>query len=178
MYCRHSIRLNGFDYSKSGYYFVTICTQNRDEIFGKIVGAGLVPAQNDEEMRMVLNDVGKMVDEIIFDYFYNKYFGLDIYQIMPNHIHLIMVIKNVLITKMATTRVAPTLGEIIGGLKSKTTNEYIKNVKLKNWEKFNKRLWQRNYYEHIIRNEKEYFKIKEYIRMNPKIWFRDRNKIV
>jgi hypothetical protein len=69
----------------------------------------------------------------------------------------------------AGTRPAPTaeLGTIIGELKSIITNEYIKNVKQNNWPKFNKRLFQRNYYERIIRNEKEYFIYKKYIKENP-----------
>lgn len=60
-----------------------------------------------------------------------------------------------------------TLGNIIQWFKTMTTNEYIKNIKTNNWPKFNKRLWQRNYYERIIRNEKEYLMIKKYIRDNP-----------
>ena len=61
-----------------------------------------------------------------------------------------------------------TLGLIVGELKSIITNEYIKNVKINDWPKFDKRLWQRNFYERIIRNEKEYLRIKEYIKNNPK----------
>ena len=106
---------------------------------------------------------------------------------MPDHIHMIIVIKNrfnknVLddnyvgdeIKTRAGTRPAPTLelnktlGTIIGELKSIITNEYIKNIKIINWPKFDKRLWQRNFYERIIRNEKEYLIYKKYIRDNPK----------
>jgi len=58
-----------------------------------------------------------------------------------------------------------------------TTNQYIKNVKNNNWPPFNKRLWQRNYYEHIIRNKTELNKIQEYIRLNPEMWEEDRNNM-
>ncbi|OIN83946.1 transposase IS200 like family protein [Francisella sp. TX07-6608] len=72
---------------------------------------------------------------------------------------------------MATTRVAPTtLSDIIGAFKSLTTNAYINGVKTKNWQPFDKRLWQRNYYEHIIRNEKSYNEIIKYIQLNPLKW--------
>jgi len=199
--------MDGFDYSKNGYYFVTMCCQNRKNIFGEIVvGAGLVPAQmiKNNIPQMILNNVGKLINEIILNYFNkNESIDLDEFIIMPDHIHMIVVIKNQFNDGMgdeinngmnnkinngveikmivgdeiktragttnnrATTRVAPTLGTIVGELKSLTTNEYIKNVKQNNWSRFNKRLWQRNYYERIIRNEKEYLIYKKYIKDNP-----------
>jgi len=61
-----------------------------------------------------------------------------------------------------------------GALKSIITDEYIKNVKCHNWKPFKNKLWQRNYYEHIIRNEKSYIKISEYIRSNPFNWMHDK----
>lgn len=64
----------------------------------------------------------------------------------------------------------PTLGNIIGTFKSITTNEYIRGVKIKKWPPFNHRIWQRNYYEHIIRNEKSLNKIRQYIIDNPPKW--------
>ncbi|MDD4410231.1 MAG: transposase [Candidatus Shapirobacteria bacterium] len=174
-YHRRSIRLDGFDYSNNRYYFVTVCCQNREKIFGEIgVGAGLVPALM--ENKMILNDVGIMVKKIILEYFNkNKLIFLDEFIIMSDHIHMIVVIKNKFINNdvndeintRAGTRPAPTLGMIMGEFKSIITNEYIKNIKENNWPRFNKRLWQRNYYERIIRNEKEYLMIKKYIKDNP-----------
>ncbi|MDD2225037.1 MAG: hypothetical protein PHP97_02655 [Candidatus Shapirobacteria bacterium] len=198
-YHRRSIRMDNFDYSKDGFYFVTVCCQNRKNIFGEIdVGAGLVPAQ------MIKNDIGKLINEIILEYFNkNELIELDEFIIMPDHIHMIVVIKKQFNNEMgnkinnemnnkinngveikmivgdeiktragttnnrATTRVAPTLGTIVGELKSLITNEYIKNIKQNNWPRFDKRLWQRNYYERIIRNEKEYLIYKKYIKDNP-----------
>ena len=64
----------------------------------------------------------------------------------------------------------PTLGEIIGPFKSMTTNEYIREVRKSNWPKFHKKLWQRNYYEHIIRDDEDYYQIAEYIETNPLKW--------
>ena len=176
-YHRRSIRLNGFDYSNNGYYFVTVCVQNRENLFGEINNG-----------QMILNEIGKNIEKIFFDYFKNKYFKMDEYILMQDHFHIIIMIDNKYDdvgagllpalnennervnnenNERATTRVAPTtnktLGKIIGELKSIITNEYIKNVKIKNWPRFDKRLWQRDYYERIIRNEKEYLKIKEYI---------------
>ena len=66
-----------------------------------------------------------------------------------------------------------TIGDIIGGFKSNVTVEYIRGVKSFDWHPFNNRLWQRNYYEHIIRNEESYYKIVDYIRNNPSNWNKD-----
>ena len=74
------------------------------------------------------------------------------------------------INDRAGTRPAPTLGEIIGAFKSMSTKEYINNVKINNWPRFNNRLWQRNFYEHIIRNDAELSRIRQYIVENPLQW--------
>jgi REP element-mobilizing transposase RayT len=74
----------------------------------------------------------------------------------------------------ATTRVAPTVGDVVGAFKSITTVEYIKGVNDDGWRPFEKRLWQRNYFEHIIRDEPEYLRIAEYIENNPIKWNEDR----
>jgi putative transposase len=74
----------------------------------------------------------------------------------------------------AGTRPAPKVGDVVGAFKSLTTNEYIKNVKQNNWQSFAGKLWQRDYYEHIIRNEESYLKIAEYIQNNPLKWQEDK----
>jgi hypothetical protein len=77
--------------------------------------------------------------------------------------------------KRATTRVAPTItvGGIIGAFQSIVTVEYIRGVKKHDWQPFNGKLWQRNYYEHIIRNEQSYKRISNYIIKNPENWKKD-----
>ncbi len=166
---RHSIRIKEYDYSKEGAYFITICTQNREKILSKInlignVGAGLVSAQN-----IQMTELGKMVckEYINLEKAFNNIILHD-YVIMPNHIHGIIEI-----CKRADTRPAPTLPDIICSYKSRTTLMYIKGVREGIYKPFNKRIWQRNYYEHIIRNEKEYLKIQEYIHNNPLNWKND-----
>lgn len=77
--------------------------------------------------------------------------------------------------KVARTKSRTRLGDIVGAFKSLTTNEYIRNTKILGWKTFNGRLWQRNYYEHIVRNEEDLGRIREYIETNPKVWHRDRN---
>ena len=68
----------------------------------------------------------------------------------------------------------PPLHAVVQWFKTMTTNEYIRGVKQKNWQQFNKKLWQRNYYEHIIRSEKSYLQISEYIRTNSMKWYEDK----
>jgi putative transposase len=116
----------------------------------------------------------------------NKYKNveLDEFTMMPNHLHGIIIVG-------ADLRVCPdnnqgehtgsplqkpvSLSRIVQWFKTMTTNEYIKGVRNSNWLSFNKRLWQRNYYEHIIRDENELNRIRKYIIENPLKWDLDRN---
>ncbi len=185
---RRSIRLKGYDYSQAGLYFITICCQNRDCFFGEIL--------NNE---MILNDAGKMVDDEwlkLRERFPN--IQLHEYIIMPNHFHAILEIveatpvvvsnddnaQNDNVVEKGHPRgvdptvnaMAKTLGDMVGAFQSITTVKYINGVKTKNWKQFNKKLWQRNYWEHIIRNEKSLHNISEYIINNPKNWTNDKLK--
>lgn len=161
---RRSIRLKGYDYSKSGAYFITIVTRNRACLFGKVVNG---------EIR--LNDAGRMVVtewEMIPERFPTV--ALDAFIVMPNHVHGIIVITNAAIVHDgATTRVAPTLGDVVGAFKSRVTVEYIRGVKTSGWTPFHRDLWQRNYYEHIIRNKDALNRIRKYITDNPARWLFD-----
>lgn len=186
---RKSIRLKGYDYSRKGLYFVTICCKNRAYLFGKI-----------ESGKMFLNDAGKMIEKWYFE-LENKFPDIKCHemQVMPNHIHFI--IENFGANVGANLRVRPDdigqthrsapstapsnekqiFGEHIGSplhrviqwFKTMTTNEYIRGVKNLGWEPFEKKLWQRNYWEHIIRDEKSYQIISNYIINNPSKWKED-----
>ncbi len=181
---RRSIRLKGYDYSKEGMYYITICTENRESLFGEIV--------ND---KMILNIAGKMVERWYLE-LKNKYSNLrcGVNIIMPNHFHCIIEIAGADIAVGADLCVCLELPgnaeytehagikgrhaglplpRIIQWFKTMTTNEYIKMVKQNILPPFHKRIWQRNYYEHIIRNEDEYYRIAEYIQNNPTLWRND-----
>ena len=208
---RHSIRLKGYDYSKEGLYFITICTQNMEHIFGEIIDG-----------KMILNNAGKMINKIYNEL--EKIFPnikLHEYIIMPNHFHCIIEIVVVgadsisarVLSDSISARVLSdlhnnsndkpktrgdmesetrgdiesktrgdiespptitTIPNIIQSFKRYTTIEYIKMVKQNILPPFDKRIWQRNYYEHIIRNEETYLKISNYIINNPLNWKEDR----
>ncbi len=185
---RRSIRLKGYDYSQTGTYFITICVKNRQCLFGEIVGAGAGPCACPE---MVLNDAGRMVQSV-WNEIPKYYFGVDIdaFQIMPNHVHGIIVLVG------AGPRagpdggqprgqpqgqprgVAPTTGlslpDVVHRFKTMTTKRYIDGVKQHGWPRFGGKLWQRNYYEHIIRNDTDLQRIREYIENNPTQWDLDK----
>ena len=171
---RRSIRLPEYDYSKAGMYFITICTQDRVCLLGKI-----------ESGKMVLNDAGCMVEAIwkeIPRYYCG--FGVQEHIIMPNHFHGIIEIvgadprvcpSGCSLGLGQTRGSAPTISDIVQRFKTMTTKKYIDGVKQNGWVSFNGKLWQRNYYEHIIRNTDELNRIREYIINNPLNWDSDKN---
>jgi putative transposase len=161
---RRSIRLKGFDYSRSGIYFVTICVQNRECLFGTI--AREADGENYRD-RVLLNDAGEMVSaEWVALPSRFPTITLDEFVVMPNHFHSIFHFP-------PTPSVNPTLGEVIAAFKSIVTNRYITGVKSQGWQAFHTRLWQRNYYEHIVRDDSSLQKIQQYIRDNPLTWQTD-----
>ncbi len=158
---------------------MTICTQDRTCLFGDVT-AGV----------MRLNDAGQMVTTL-WGAIATRFSGVEIDQfvVMPNHLHGILVLPDAeeAATKGATTRVAPTvgaplvgaparLGDVVGAFKSLATVGYIDGVKTNGWPGFRGRLWQRNYYEHIVRDETALNRLRRYIEENPARWeFDDEN---
>ena len=155
---RRSIRLPEYDYSCEGFYFVTICVNNHKPLFGKI---------NDGTMH--LNDAGHMVDK-----WYKKcaerFPDIQCMEsvVMPNHFHCIW--RN---TGISGEHTCSPLQQVVQWFKTMTTNEYIRGVKECGWQTFDLRLWQRNYYEHIIRNQQSYENVRCYIIENPVHWLED-----
>lgn len=150
---RQSIRRWNRDYSQSCLYFVTICVQDRRRILSEI-----------KDNQVVLSDIGSMVNDLLLQ-LQDRFIGLyvDRYVIMPDHIHVI-------IRTISNEEKITQLSQVIGALKSLTTNEYIKGVNDKRWPPYEKRFWQRNYHEHVIRCAKDYERIVEYIAQNPTRW--------
>lgn len=168
---RRSVRLKGYDYSQAGAYFVTIVTWQREFLFGSIVNG---------EMR--LNERGKIVDECwheIPNHFDNVELGAFI--VMPNHVHGIIVIverrgavtapddKNLGGETPPLRTFNPTLGQIVAYFKYQSTKEMNISANTGVVTTF----WQRNYYEHIIRDEKDLKNKSEYIQANPILWEQD-----
>lgn len=177
-----STRLEGFDYSSEGAYFITICAQDRLLVFES-------------------EEVGKMIEKW-WGRLEEKFEGAiaDESVVMPNHVHGIVFIGQGPTHRSAPTqefefdvgadprvrpdgarsthRATPTgevsLGRIVQWFKTMTTNEYIRCVKSEGWVPFPDRLWQRNYYDHIIRDEEDLNRARRYIQNNPARWHLDR----
>jgi REP element-mobilizing transposase RayT len=169
---RKSIRLGGYDYSGEGMYFVTICTQDRKCLFGKIMNGS-----------MTLNNIGIVVKDVWMA-LPKRFSNINMVEItvMPNHIHGLITVgaplagarinDNRVDNFRATARVAPThIGNIIGAYKSLVYDLCLKTEIPRN--NFLGKLWQRNYYEHIVRDEKDLERIREYIENNPSNWSED-----
>jgi len=160
--------LKGYDYSQSGTYFVTICAKDRELYFEKYRGLQEIVRQQWEELPQRFPDL--TLDEFI---------------IMPNHIHGIIIVGAGLapaLSYRATARVAPTssvdrpaptVGEIVGTFKSSCIHDWLTYIKEKKIDAVGK-FWQRNYYEHVIRNEGELNEIREYIQNNRLKWDLDK----
>ncbi len=165
MKSRKNIRLMGFDYSNSGFYFVTICSYNKECIFGQIINS-----------EMNLNEYGEIVkNSLLESEKIRKEITLDFFIIMPNHIHLVLIIANetniVLDSNPKTSNLKPkSLSSFVIGFKSSVTKQINLIREINNYP-----VWQRNYYEHIVRNEVELNKIIEYIINNPLKWGTENN---
>lgn len=207
---RRSIRLQSYDYSQAGVYFVTIVTQGRACLFGEVNGP-----------KMQLSEAGSMIQRVWTE-LPERFPGLksDEFIVMPNHVHGLIAIDHPVgaplvgaqdaaqskefgeIDHRATTRVAPTpyqdsagpgeankgntsraatraaptpghryaLGDVVGAFKSLTTVAYVRGVKAQRWPHFSGKLWQRNYFEHVVRKDDSLDKIRQYIRDNPARW--------
>ena len=162
---RRSIRLKEYDYSQSGAYFVTVCTNNRECLFGEIVDG-----------EMVLNDAGRIV-QTVWNSLPSRFpeLELDTFVVMPNHIHSIIAITNVgaihelpLPPNDPMYRRRMLIPKIIGYAKMNTA----KRINQSRNTRVNP-VWHRNYYEHVIRNENELNDVRQYIVDNPAKWDTD-----
>jgi REP element-mobilizing transposase RayT len=173
IYHRRSIRLKNYDYYENGAYFITVCAQNGECLFGKIA-----------DSVMQVNDAGSMIESWWLELSHKfPVIDMDIYSVMPNHFYGIVAIVGAALSgrpnpdyslpEWQPRRVAPTLGNIVNWFKTMTTNDYIQGVRHHQWRPFPGKLWQRNYYEHIIRGEADLDKIREYILYNPLRWADD-----
>ena len=161
---RKSTRLPNYDYSQNGAYFVTICTKNRRYLFSEVVGS-----IHESTAKIKLKPYGRIVDEIINNLSERFDINIDNYIIMPNHIHMIISIENSSIKRSireSTLRNRSTISKVVGYLKMNTSKQVHKINP-------DKDVWQRSYFDHIIRDEKDYLTKWNYIDGNPSKWESD-----
>lgn len=190
---RKSIRLKGYDYTRSGAYFITICTHQMQCLFGEIRNG-----------RMILNEFGTIAHEQWLQLPLRfPSVTLDEFIVMPNHIHGILVLHkpetDPTITVRATLAVAPktdpslggtslgatarfappdavTVGNVVGAYKSLVATQCLNYVKTHEPETQLGKLWQRNYWDHILHDNDRYICTIHYIRNNPANWGKRKNK--
>ena len=144
---RKPTRIPNYDYSKDNYYFVTICTYEKKCIFGTVreIGRyGKIAADSIDTLSSHYSNV-----------------SIDKYVVMPNHIHMIVVIG----CKIEISD-NPTLSQIIGAYKSEVTRLIHQSAP-------NEQIWQRSFHDHVIRNQRDYDRIWNYIHTNPLRWDKD-----
>jgi len=176
---RHSIRLKDYDYSQNGAYFVTICAWQRECLFGEIVNSEMV---SNDMGRIVVNEWEKTAQ-------IRSNVDLDVFSVMPNHFHALFLIHDNVGThcmhpksaandnrahgRAPLRRQSGSIGSVFAGFKSATTKQI--NIFRNNPDY---PVWQRNYYERIIRNEDELSRAREYIVKNPMKWELDKENPV
>jgi REP element-mobilizing transposase RayT len=149
-------RLHHYDYSQNGAYFLTICAKGRKEIFGRVVGA-----VDNRPPHIELSEIGQAIEkEIHTMQQIRTNVTVDQYIIMPNHIHIIIVINNGMNDDKRLTT-TPTVSEIIRLWKRAVSKQIGFSP------------WQRTFHDHIIRNRENYTRIAEYIENNPANWQKD-----
>ncbi len=182
---RRSIRLQGYDYSQEGLYFITICCQDRTHLFGEIVDGKMILNSYGEIAQKEWQNTSAIRDNVV----------LYDFVVMPNHFHSILKITfqkgNNEIGKFQSP--SQTVGAIIRGYKIATIKkikdfilfseranistgelQFAPTAPTEKIKELDFKIWQRNYYEHIIRNEEAYERISDYIRDNPKRWNEDK----
>ena len=167
---RRSIRLKGYDYSQAGAYFVTLVARQREMLFGDVV--------NEE---MIVSEFGKIVSEK-WEWLETQYpyIELGAWIVMPNHFHGILVIhehgrggsRSAPTGDLQIARPTPTKRKLLGGLIGAFKTVSTKHINLLRQTE-GQVVWQRNYYEHIIRDDRETDRIHRYIESNPSMWAED-----
>lgn len=152
---RKQNRLTEYDYSMPNAYFITVCTQNRKNLFWKDVGAII-----DRPEEVPLTDLGTIVRQSILDVpRHYPMISVDHFVIMPNHIHLLLQINT---DADGRSMIAPTISTVVRLMKGAVSKQAKRSV------------WQKGFYDHVIRNENDYREIWNYIEGNPGNWAEDK----
>ena len=155
---RKNIRLSGHDYSQTGAYFVTVCAKDKQPLFWNqdLVGADIIRLESNETGHEPLSEIGEIVDRAIRN-IPKVYDGVTVekYTVMPNHVHLILMIGQ---RRMIS---APTVSTIVGGMKRWASRQCSQP------------LWQKGFYDHIIRDDNDFLTRWNYIDSNPARWQED-----
>ncbi|MCL2080953.1 MAG: hypothetical protein FWH16_02520 [Oscillospiraceae bacterium] len=152
---RKKMRLQDYDYSSAGYYFITICVKDKYELLGKVVVGATVPGRPQTFPYVELSEIGQVVD-IAINHNNRNHVSVPKYVIMPNHIHMILI-----------------LGQEAGNRGRSPLQGIVRSMKAYITKQIGYSIWQKSFHDHIIRNEEEYRRIWRYIDENPVKWEED-----
>ena len=157
---RSSPRWRRYDYRLDGWYFVTLCVQDRLRLFGRIEPSGVA-----------LSEPGRLIRDSLLELErFETGLRVDTLVVMPDHLHAILALA-----RPGGADPVRDLGAIVGRYKSLSTRRYAAGVHGRGWPPLRGRLWQRSYYDRVIRDERECEEIREYIRTNPQRWLAARS---
>ena len=154
---RKQNRLSSYDYDREGAYFLTICTQDRKCLLSRIVGDDALGVPKNP-----LTDIGKIVEKYIISGNKMDRVRVEKYVIMPNHIHILLMIE--MDTSGTPRASSPTMGIV---------PRFVSAFKRLSNQEIGEDIFQRSYHDHVIRGEKDYLKIWNYIEGNPSKWEED-----
>jgi putative transposase len=146
---RHS-RLSGYDYTTTGFYFVTLCIQDRLPLLGTVASGEMMHSPAGALIRELCEEIPHRSPGIL----------LDTLMVMPDHLHAILSLSG---DKLS-------LSEVIHHLKSRTTAQYVCGVRGSSWQPFHQTLRQKGFYDRVIRDDRELTAIREYVVQNPLRW--------
>lgn len=151
-------RLEGYDYGSEGVYFLTICTENRRSYLSRIVARGILDAPE-----TVLTSYGRIVEETLL-HLDREWRSIHVqkYVIMPNHLHILLQVTE---TSMGASGMPRATDAVVP--------RFVSSIKRFTNRSCGIRLWQKSYYDHIIRDEADYLEHFRYIEDNPAKWLED-----
>ncbi len=195
---RRSIRMQGYDYARAGAYFMTICTQHHLCLFGKVIDGKMQLNGAGQMVHTTWHQLPNRFDTLALDEFVvmpNHIHGILVLNggdgILDRDDHKDRPYASRNINRRGESCIRPinqshkptirscgtlpdTVGRIVQAFKSITTHAYVTGVKQHGWPPFDGKLWQRNYWEHIVRNEPDWNQIRAYIQNNPLQWQLDK----
>lgn len=152
---RNTLRYPGYDYARAGAVFVTICTQGRQRLFGTVHGGQVHLTPSGERARERWAQIPTRFPDVL----------IDAAIVMPDHVHGIILTGTDPALPAETTA-----SDVVRWFKSAMFSDYTTGVRQHGWAPYDRQFWQRNYYDHIIRNEREMNRIRQYIEGNPARW--------
>jgi REP element-mobilizing transposase RayT len=155
------LRLRDYDYGLPGAYFVTVCTEARQCLFGDVRDGAFVPLPVACMLEVCWNATAQQFPTI----------SLDAMVVMPNHVHGIVMLPAG--PSVGNDPEHPSLSRVMQWFKSRTTHDYFAGVRKLGWPRFRGRLWQQGFHDHIVRSERALDRIREYIEANPSRWPHD-----